>query len=1473
MDFIQLDRRFIEWSEGDIEGFRFRSEWGLSDDLLGWSELLARRRVVLLAEAGSGKTTELNEQARLLLDSGKASFYATVQDVGRNGLDAALRLKDRTRLKAWRRGTGSAWFFIDSIDEAKLDNIRLEQALRRVADAITGCEARAHILLSGRHTDWEFKRDARRFGEELPIPETHEDTPPLETLVRRLLHMESIPDPEPSEVSLIVVMAPLNDRQVRAYATGKGAPNVDDLVEAIDKGNLQDLARRPLDLDWIVRLWMTRGQLGNFTEMIEASLQERLSEADPVRARRDGLEATRAMSGLERVGAALVFGRRATIGIPDGDEPSRDEGSLLTLDSVLSDWTGTDRTLLLNRPAFDPATYGRARLHNDNEGVVRAFLAARWLHRLLRANLPSRRLRDLLFARKYEIDLVRPSMLECAAWISGWDERVAAEVVRRAPHLLFTAGDPSSLEPSTRRAALRALAERLSKDEELPSLDFSSVKRFAQPDIAPPLSELWQSHKDHEEIRTLLLRLVWAGELGDCADIAVEASFGRYPDLYTAVLAGRALVATASEPVRRDYADYVKKHCSEISSTELWEAVDSLFPSDIGVNELLAIVDDAPLSSEGNGSLDLEWKGKEWVRRLTDAADLTRLVEGFLRQLESAQSESASPDRPRRSERFVAALAAGAKYLIEMSPANQAPQTAVDAVLRLGQRRLERSEPDGEDLAAAIDLLHRTAERRRVVFWRAASTLSTHPSLTGRSLDQVHQMRYLGWPPGLIEEDVDWLLADGAVRKEPNERRLAMNAALHIWWNLERPESLRARIAKGAGADAEMQAAFSEGTQPYVKSEREIQMDQQFAQQIEEGKRAQQEQVQSWIAFIQNMRANPDQLRHPSVTEAGVDRRIYDLWQLLNQANRKSSRHAISSLAPIVEIAGQEVAEAFAAGLSLVWRTWCPTLRSKKEPDKRDWGSLVDLLGLAGVSIEAANRPDWALQLTADDAIRAAQYATLEINGFPDWLSALSAAWPDQVSRVLAQEVQSDLDDPTPRSHYQSLDDIGRASDALSHSMAPTLWHELQGRTSVSHLALRRMLPALVAGLPAVQREAFRDLVIERFRSSADPQVAADYLGAAYALDVHGATDALVRKLDALKDVDKKALVERVLPQIFGSRWYLSAPQQAITLDIQTLERLVVLAYREVRVADDRNRTSQEAYSPDERDVAEDARSAAFNALLNTPGPEAFAAIMRLAETLDFPVSRSQLRALAHGRAATDSERLAWSPGEPMRFEQEFERPPSTGADLQLVAVGRLEDLQDDLVDGDFQQGSTLSTLPDESAVQNWLADRLRQVQGTAYSIEREVHVADEKEPDIRFRAKASDASVAMEVKVAGSWTIKQLEAALEVQLCGQYLRARDGREGILLLVHQTPKRWKLHDGRYLTFDSLIDRLRQQAKSIRERSPTGPQPEVCVIDVSSCDRSKGPKGKPTKSPKKKPANRSRPQTSGASSRGRGLSRA
>jgi hypothetical protein len=369
-----------------------------------------------------------------------------------------------------------------------------------------------------------------------------------------------------------------------------------------------------------------------------------------------------------------------------------------------------------------------------------------------------------------------------------------------------------------------------------------------------------------------------------------------------------------------------------------------------------------------------------------------------------------------------------------------------------------------------------------------------------------------------------------------------------------------------------------------------------------------------------------------------------------------------------------------------------------------------------------------------------------------------------------------------------------------------------------------------------VHAPGFLQLCLTRFRDAADPETAALYIGPGFAIDAPSAIDALLSKLDGIEPNAQTALVQAVLPQLFGDERFRRVGFAA-ALSFASLERLIQLAFRTIRLEDDHNHPSGEVFSPDGRDDAEHARGAAFKALYETPGRATFDALQRFAQTPAFPIPVENLRHLAVERAELDSEAAPWAPRDFMAFEKTCQTAPSTGRDLQLVALRRLADIQHDLLHGDFAQGRNVSGLPDERAVQNWVAERLRLLQGRSYSVEREPHVADEKEPDVRLRAKATDASNAIEIKVAESWTLEELEFALTGQLCGRYLRAADGRHGILLLVHQKPppKGWSTPGGQaVLSFPQIVARLRERAIQLAGMSPDAPQPEVAVLDVSTC---------------------------------------
>jgi hypothetical protein len=279
----------------------------------------------------------------------------------------------------------------------------------------------------------------------------------------------------------------------------------------------------------------------------------------------------------------------------------------------------------------------------------------------------------------------------------------------------------------------------------------------------------------------------------------------------------------------------------------------------------------------------------------------------------------------------------------------------------------------------------------------------------------------------------------------------------------------------------------------------------------------------------------------------------------------------------------------------------------------------------------------------------------------------------------------------------------------------------------------------------------------------------------------------------------------------------------------------VSLSFGTIRIEDDERRWTGQVHPVSARGNAEFARNIAFNQLIETPGRQTYDAILRLTNHPDHPIPVSRLRQLAKERAAKDSESPTWLPGAVVDFERMAQRAPTSAADLQQLAIRHLADIQYDLLHDDFAQGAALQMLPKETLVQTWTADRLRSGHQHLYSVERESHVVEEKQPDIRLRAKAGYASMPMEIKVADDWRLRDLEAALREQLCGKYLRASGDRHGILLLVYQgRRKRWRdAKTAALLNFQAVVDQLKAMAEEIATTGSNAPQPKIATLDVST----------------------------------------
>jgi hypothetical protein len=1432
MSFVELDRTFFSWSEDRAPG-----DWFLLQRLSGsqnWSELLKLQRVIVLAEAGSGKSDELKAQAKSQQKAGRFAFYVTVQDVARPGLPAALNSRDRTLFAAWKNSEDQAWFLVDSVDELKLDGMRLETALKELADAIEGVAFRANIILSGRITDWEFRADLARFEEFFPVPlmrETETPRAPREELVRVLNHERQRERAERKEKPSVFLMTPLDSERIKRFAAAKGVERVDEFVSAIDDANLGNLAARPVDLIWLIEYWQRNHRFGTLVEMLETSISERLRETNPQHGRKDELPTDKAEAALERIGAALDFGRLEEIAVPDSALELRSPtGREADIGAILPEWGEGQRRQLLGRAVFDAATYGRVRLHNDAQGVMRSYLAARWLRQRLRGNCPRSAVYELLFAETYGHKLVRPSMHQTAAWLSIWDADIAREVLERHPRLLLDTGDPSSLSPLTRQQVLSGVVEDLiATGSRFSGYSRDGLRRIAQPDMAGVVRRLWDQHKQHEEVRHLLLIVIELGPLKKCVDIACEGAWQEFPDRHTKIYAGRAVLATADAALLDRYAAMLKANVKDLPGVLIWDALRELFPGRVSVDELLSIFQSLS-DTQRDASYGMQINGPHLVEKITRRQDLERLLGGLLALIGERPDPSNYQQTP-IERAYEPTLDAACKRLLAIVGREEAPEIALDAALRLGAgRRYQRD----KGFQPVIDALQASPERRRALLWRAAQKLDGHPFVQKRSVSSLLHIEVLAWPSGLRAEDLPWVLADFPTRPTEAMQLLATDAAMSIWRDNGKSaadlERIREVVKSSPAATRFIEAWLS----PPPQSE-------EMRRMMEEHERITREQAeqravrdQSWVNFIEEMKADPKQLLNlPPPTAEGVDARLFGLWQLINSETSHKNRYAIDDIAFLEPILGAELVGTLTTALIAFWKYRKPTLDSERDPGKRNVVYSVDCMGLIGVSLQAKGDPQWANRLTADQAVLAAQYATLEINGFPSWLSSLAQTWPNQVGEVFLREVQAQLAETAASDYHGLLDDLAQAPPEIPAVIIPRLVEELRSRPGLSGRQLSLLLDIVTRGLHDGANAAFTALALERFEAAGSAEVQALYLGAAFSTAPVAATDALMAKLDRIEPAAQTELGQLLLPRIFGNHLFRH-DKKTPDLPFEVLERLVHIAYQTVKPADDNVHEHGAAYSSDGRDYAETARSAAFNQLCNTPGYATFAALERLATTPGFPIDPAHLRSLALNRALQDSERAEWPLGEAYALEQEFDLAPRTPADLRSLAMARIAEIEHDLLNADYSQGAFFKSLRPEREVQKWVASELRNRRGRAYTLEREPHVVDEREPDIRLQAIASDAKLPVEIKVAESWTRKELEDALTGQLCGKYMRERGDTHGVLLLVHQEApaKGWSDGSGNYLNFKELVAHLQRLADDIARSHQGAPQPEIATIDVS-----------------------------------------
>lgn len=1433
--YIDLSRRFRDLNEQELESSEYlaMSQSRFSRDT-EWTDLNKHLRVLVIAEAGSGKTWEMKEQARLLSERGEAGFFLPVESLDSTPLVDLLSVEDEARFNAWKAdGAAKGWFYLDAVDELKLTDGKLDRALLRFAKALGPALARAHVLLSCRPNDWRPKLDLAIFLDRLPLPEVVAAPAPavdsqeafLEPLRRRTMKVaaeEAATEPPVAPVRTVVLL-PLSAAQIRLFAQNVDVSDADAFLKEIERQNAWDFARRPLDLSDLVSTWNAFSRLGTRREQHEANVVSKLRD-DPDRPDQGVLTEDELRLDAERLALALILGKKRTLRSPDQEVSKDASDAVLDPAQVLSDRSEKQRQSLLRRAVFDPATYGRVRFHHRS---VQEYLAAARLRQLRKQGMTQKALWRLLFADLYDEQIVLPSMRAIAAWLSLDDAAVRAELIKREPEALLSLGDPESLRLEDRIAVLESFNARYGKGGWRGlNVAWDEVRRLAHPELAATVRRLWLTKPENPDVRELLLELIWQGRLADCADLAEQDALNAGLPSNIRAIAIRALAAC------EDWPTTARVRARMLGDLDAWpldtrrDLVVSLFPDHLPINEMIEILRRSP--EEGFSTSGFSWSLRDLIRNLDAATPASAVFRDRLATLIWAGRTDESEIYHLQSEHVhlttpLAMLCAAQSQAQNFDP-DACWVRAVAIALKFGKDQTGMDDAEASIAKVLVGPL-------REALFRASLTLLNDMGAHG-TFDRFFYATYDLPIDPIGEEDRPWLEACLRAPDAVIDADVALQALIRLWVQRGRPSDELSDLEALIGDRDGLRQSFASDTAPPVPNPAIVKMEQEHAARRRQAESKEAVRLHRWLEWREKLIAAPEALMTPDEEFTTVS----NIGKWLHAGSSRSS-YCLWDQAALAEAFGAEVSGLLNAAFRRFWRRTWPILRTAKAPEDQNSTPYPWTWALSGVCAES-EQARWAERLTHSEACLALGLATIELNGLAPYADELARKHPDAAREVLAWELDRELRQSRPDARSPLLQTLTADSGVIPELMAPTLilvvrdWASARstGARLPTESDLDDVLKILIARGTDHDRSEVLALAQAQYNDKPTGALALAWLRAVMRIDFkRGAEMFLANSGDPTIATAREAMLTAFAGLYRGSDDGLSGFNDDDD-KAQTLGALVRLAYTVVRQEDDVHHDG--AYSPGRRDYAESGRNVLLSALLATPGATASATLRQLAVDPAFAHFPDRLRMLARDRAANDAEPPALTTDDFKSFERNLEAPPQDRAGLFAVVLDRLDDLQHDISHHALTDRSLLQKANDEIDLQRTLALRLEASARDAFVLVRENEVADLKKTDIGIAAVRPPQKAVIEIKVADSWSVAQLERALRAQIKGQYLRHKDCGAGCLLVTrHKPERRWRLN-GALVPFGALIEHLQRYAEGLVQGDPGDLRLAVFGLDLT-----------------------------------------
>ena len=1387
-----------------------------------WNDIYCEYRCVILAEAGAGKTEEFRQRAKDLATQGKPSFFIRIEDIEAD-FYKAFEIGAENLFQSWLQSMEEAWFFLDSVDEARLENPRtFEKALRRFATVIKKGAHRAHIYLSSRPYAWRPTEDRRLFDDLLFLA-----AQPISD------GSEKDVDTQPQSALALYTMCPLDEERIRRFCEARTAKEVDRLLWEIERDNLWSLAERPFDLEGILAKWNKDNKLGGRLELLRHNIEDRLHDNHNIdRAQRQPLNIERAHQGASRLAAAVILTGMPGLNVPDimSVKPG------IEAETILADWNPKDVRALLERGIFNDIIYSAVRFrHRD----VHELLAAEWFSELLKDGNSRSDVEKLFFRDQYGEIIIAPRLRSILPWLILFDDEICRRALAIHPEIAVEGGDPSRLPLPIRQKILSDIVRRIvSNEDDRSARDNSAIARIANQDLAGDTKQLIDEFSDNDDAIFFLGRLVWQGGMVNCVTPFVDITADNTRGIYARIASARAIMTCGSDEQKQLLWDNLNENNDPVPRKLLAELIEKVEPDGNNVAQLIISLSKLP-PYERFKSTGLGRALHKYVESLPIVSD-HRVINLFLDGLYSYLNRQPYVERREcHVSKEYAWLLSPATHAVERLVEERSSivfgMTALSIMLNVPALRFWRDTDFSEYEGNLKVLVPAWPELNDALYWTSIERArATKIANSDEPLTDDWSVSCLGHFWLFDTASLPRLLKYIRSRTLQDDRLVALSTAFRVYVQADRPEYILTNLENAVADDSALRHQLNMLLNPPV-SEVMREHEQKMEERKQERNKKKEQQKKNREIWIEGLRTDPDRVRNsPNLKPGEFTSDQYWLMIELQDSNSATGRSDYANWQALIPDFGDAVARAYRDAAISHWWHYEPTLQS--EGVKRDNSTPYSLIfAMAGLEIEAAEVDEFPANMNEVQARLALRYITWELNGFPGWFERVYHRFPTLTKEAVLKELlweleNTEADNPT---HY-ILSDLTYHAPWLHAEITPAILKWVEDNLTSINTNIRHCIHILINGGTDPIRIA--SLAKQQMENIND----ADSIAVWHALHVdcdpmHGIPE-LGQWLAVLDDETATHSAQIFITTLIGGRRSDGYPQVGRYRTAKHLKTLYLLMHRYIRTKEDIDRSGGGVYSPELRDDAQDARNRLFGLLSEKPGKESYLVIKQLAHDHPDPDYRPWMTKQMYRRAEEDGDLEPWTAKQVSAFAQTQTLTPATHRQLFDLAVSRLQDLKNWLECGNDSAWQTWKRASSETEMRTLIAGWLNQRCRHQYTTAQEPELANSQRMDIWLHNTNVPSPVPIELKLLDKgWSGPKLCERLRNQLVGDYLREDSAGCGVMLLVWQgnkPEKRWMVN-GRSTDLSELACALKNYwQEDIADQFPGVEAIDVIVIDLT-----------------------------------------